>query len=101
MSIRVVSHGGGVQTTAMLVLAATGRIDYQTFLFANVGDDSEHSGTLRYLREVAMPYAAENGITIHELQRTKRTGERDTIWARMHDHTGSAAIPVFHMDGAR
>ena len=28
-TLRVVSHGGGVQTTAMLVLAATGRIDYR------------------------------------------------------------------------
>jgi hypothetical protein len=79
----------------MLVLAAQGKIDYQTFLFANVGDDSEHPGTLRYLREIAMPYAAKHGITIHELHRTKRDGERDTIWSRMHDHTGSVAIPAF------
>jgi hypothetical protein len=39
---RVVSYGGGVQSNALLVLAAQGRIDYRTFLFANVGDDSEH-----------------------------------------------------------
>jgi hypothetical protein len=38
--LRVVAHGGGKQTTAVLVLAATGRLDYKTFLFANVGDDS-------------------------------------------------------------
>lgn len=93
--LRIVAHGGGVQTTALLVLAATGRIDYQTFLFANVGNDSEHPGTLKYLHEIAMPYAAANGITVHELHRIKRNGERETIWSRMHDHTSSVAIPVF------
>ena len=36
-----VAHGGGVQTTALLVLAGQGRLAYRTFLFANVGDDSE------------------------------------------------------------
>ncbi|WP_254897837.1 hypothetical protein [Kitasatospora sp. NA04385] len=41
--IRSFSFGGGVQSTAALVLAAQGRIDYRTFLFANVG------GTVRLL----------------------------------------------------
>jgi hypothetical protein len=44
---RVVSYDGGVQSNALLVLAAQGRIDYRTFLFANVGDDSEHGGPSR------------------------------------------------------
>src|ERR671910_1536926 len=44
---RVVSYGGGVQSNALLELAAQGRIDYRTFLFANVGDDSEHGGPSR------------------------------------------------------
>lgn len=92
-ALRVVSHGGGVQTTAMLVLAATGRIDYQTFLFANVGDDSEHPGTLRYLREIAMPYAAEHAITIHELHRVKRDGSTETIYGRL-TREGSRSLPI-------
>jgi hypothetical protein len=29
---------GGVQSTAALVLASQGKIDYQTFLFCNVGE---------------------------------------------------------------
>jgi hypothetical protein len=41
MSLRVISYGGGVQSTALLVLAAQGRIDFGVFLFANVGDDSD------------------------------------------------------------
>lgn len=47
-ALRVISYGGGVQSTALLVLAASGRIDFRTFLFANVGDDSEHNATLVY-----------------------------------------------------
>lgn len=48
MSLRVFSYGGGVQSTGALVLAAQGRIDFPTFLFCNVGDDSEHPGTLLF-----------------------------------------------------
>jgi 3'-phosphoadenosine 5'-phosphosulfate sulfotransferase (PAPS reductase)/FAD synthetase len=48
--IRVFSYGGGVQSTAALVLAAQGVIDYHTFLFANVGEDSENPDTLAYVR---------------------------------------------------
>ncbi len=38
MTKYVFSCGGGVQSTACLVLAAQGKIPYQTFIFANVGD---------------------------------------------------------------
>ena len=60
--LRFVSYGGGVQSTALLVLAATRRIDYPIFVMANVGDDSEHPATLDYVRDVASHYAADNGI---------------------------------------
>jgi hypothetical protein len=36
---RVVSYGGGVQSNALLVLAAPGRVDCRTFLFATDSDD--------------------------------------------------------------
>lgn len=49
--IKVFSFGGGQQSVAALVLAAQGRIDYRTFLFANVGDDSERKGTLAYVEQ--------------------------------------------------
>jgi hypothetical protein len=68
-ALRTVSYGGGVQSTALLVLAAQKRIDFNVFLFANVGDDSEHPATLRFVREVAVPYAAAHGIELHELRR--------------------------------
>src|SRR5688500_11880205 len=72
--LRVVSYGGGVQSTALLVLAAQGYIDFPTFLFSNVGDDSEHPDTLAYVREVAFDYAGQHGIRMEELHRVPRRG---------------------------
>lgn len=83
MTLRVISYGGGVQSTAMLVLAAQGVIDFTIALFANVGDDSEHPATLRYVREVAMPYAQANGIALEELHRRKRDGSTETLYGRL------------------
>ncbi|WP_256918783.1 hypothetical protein [Streptomyces hilarionis] len=40
--VKSFSFSGGVQSMAAMVLAATGELDYRTFLMANVGDDSEH-----------------------------------------------------------
>ena len=64
-ALEVVSYGGGVQSTALLVLAAQGLIPHRMFLFANVGDDSEHPATLHYVRAIAAPYAAAHGIELH------------------------------------
>lgn len=101
MSLRVVSYGGGVQSTALMVLAAQERIDFRTFLMANVGDDSEHPATLRYVREVAMPYAAEHGIDLHLLDRVKRDGTVETLWGRlMRPESKSLPIPVRMDNGA-
>lgn len=89
---RSVSYGGGVQSTALLVLAATGRIEFPTFLFANVGDDSEHPATLAYVRDVAAPYAAANGVELVELHRARRDGTPETLRQRIDG--GRMAIPV-------
>ena len=80
MTIRAISYGGGVQSTALLVLAAQGEIDYPVALFANTGDDSEHPATIRYLRDVAAPFAAAHGIELVELQRRKRDGSTRRFW---------------------
>lgn len=101
MTLRVVSYGGGVQSTALLALAARGAIDFDTFLFCNVGDDSEHPATLDYVRTVATPYAEQHGITIHELHRIRRTGEPETLWGRlMKPDSRSLPIPVRMSNGA-
>jgi hypothetical protein len=92
----VFAHGGGVQSTAALVLSAQGKIDFPVHLFSNVGDDSEHPATLKYVREVSMPYAAAHGIELHELRRVRRDGTPETLLTRM-TRPGSKdlAIPVY------
>lgn len=100
--IRSISYGGGVQSTALLVLAAQRRINFPLFLFANVGDDSEHPGTLRYIEEYAKPYAAEHGIELVELDRImQRTGEKRTLWEDLtREGSRSLNIPVRMSNGA-
>lgn len=107
MSITVISYGGGVQSTAMVVLAATGRLGYDVdaALFANVGDDSEHPATLDYVRNVAIPWAAERGLTIHELHKTRRDGTpAPGLWQHVMGHedrgTLREPIPIRGMNGA-
>lgn len=99
--MKVISYGGGVQSTALLVLAAQRKIDYTTFLFANVGDDSEHPKTLSYLREVAVPYAAGAGLDLQQLERRRRDGTTETLMQRLHrSDTRSIPIPVRMANGA-
>jgi hypothetical protein len=90
--VRAISYGGGVQSTAMLVLATQGRIDYKVALFSNVGDDSEHPATLRYVREVAVPFCAEHDIELVILDRTGR-GKPTTLWENLHQE-GSKSINI-------
>lgn len=99
--IRSISYGGGVQSTALLVLAAQRRIDFPLFLMANVGEDSEHPDTLAYVRTVAMPYAEKHGVELVMLDRIKRDGSVETLWGRlMKDGSRSLPIPVRMSNGA-
>ena len=101
MSLRFFSYGGGVQSTAALVLAARREIDFPHFVMANVGDDSEHPATLAYVRDVAMPFAAEHGIEMHLLDRRRRDGSVETLWGRlMREGSRSLPIPVRMSNGA-
>lgn len=104
-ALRTVSYGGGVQSTALLVLAAQRRIDFPVFLFANVGDDSEDPATLVYVEQVAKPYAAANGIDMHELRKVRvrgaYAGHVETLYSRLtRDGSRSLPIPVRMSNGA-
>jgi hypothetical protein len=100
-NLRIFSYGGGVQSTAALVLAAQGEIDFPVFLFANTGDDSELPDTLRYVREVAMPYAAAHGIELQEVRRTRRDKTpAPTLYQAVVEHPTEIAIPIFYEDGS-
>jgi len=102
ISTCVVSYGGGVQSTALLVLAAQRKLfydgdvgwshPYRIFLFCNVGDDSEHPATLAYVHDIAMPYAKEHGIELIELHNT-RFGKPETLYQRL-TRPGSRSIGI-------
>jgi hypothetical protein len=101
VTVRSISYGGGVQSTAMIVLATQGRIDADVALFANVGDDSEHPATLAYVRDVAIPWAAERGLPVHELGRVKRDKTVETLMGRLvKEGSRSLPIPVRMSNGA-
>jgi hypothetical protein len=94
---RVFSFGGGVQSTAALVLSAHGTLAYDTFLFANTGDDSENPDTLAYVRGIALPYAEANGLHLAELHRVlnhgPRRGQIETLYRQL-TRPGSKSIPI-------
>lgn len=98
--ISVMSFGGGVQSTAMLVLAARGEIDYRTALFCNVGADSENPATLEYVEKWSRPYAEDKGIAFHELHKRLKDGTVDTVRSRIERPGASIGIPVRMSNGA-
>lgn len=94
--IRSFSYGGGVQSTAALVLAAQGKIDFTLFLFSNVGDDSEYPATLKYVNDIAMPYAKANGIDLRELRHIRKDGTEATIYKKLtREGSRSTGIPIY------
>lgn len=98
--MRILSYGGGVQSTAVLVLAASGRIEADAVLFCDVGEDSENPGTVTYVRDVAQPYAAEHGLTIEVLQWRKRDGSQQTVLGKCMSPARTVPIPVRMSNGA-
>jgi hypothetical protein len=109
VTLRTISYGGGVQSSALCVLATQGKLDeimggkVDAALFANVGDDSEYPATLSFVRTVMFPWCAERGLPVRELHRTLRDGTIQTLWQRMMDYDGDKLrepIPVRGVNGA-
>ena len=96
----IFSCGGGVQSTACLVLASQGAIPYRTFVFANVGNHAEDPRTLRYIAEVLKPYAAEHGINWIDVQRQRRDGTPVDLYSELLRPIRSIEIPVRMANGA-
>jgi len=84
---------------AVLVMAAQGRFQYDAFLFANVGDDSENPDTLAYFDKVAVPFAARAGQTLIELKKMRRDGSVDTLYQNIMGDNKSIPIPA-RMNGS-
>ena len=92
--MRIFSYGGGVQSTAVLVLASQGKLQYDHFLFSNVGEDSEHPDTLEYFYNVAIPFAERHGLDLQEVSRD------DTIRERLFSNLRDIPIPLRMNTGA-
>ena len=100
MTVRAISYGGGVQSTALVVLAAQKQIDYPLALFCNVGEESENPETLLYVNEYVIPWAADRGVEIRELRRVRRSGEPETLMQRIYQSQRSVPIPMRMQNGA-
>lgn len=99
--IRAISFGGGQQSTAMMVLAAQGRIDYRTFLFCNVGNDTEDPRTIEYFHEHVIPYAEKYDLEMVELRRImQRSGEERTLYEQVMRPSRTIDIPMRMDNGA-
>jgi hypothetical protein len=95
--MRTFSFGAGVQSTAVLVLQAEGRLPepYNAFLFANVGDDSEHPATIKYFHDVHLSYAEAHGIQLEEVRRVTRDGTTPTLLENALTQKRSIPLPLF------
>ena len=98
--LRSFSYGGGVQSTAALILAKRREIDFKLFLFSNVGENSEHPATLKYVREIAMPYATQHGLDLRELGHKRRDGNEHSLYNNlMRDEIRFIDIPMYQPKG--
>jgi len=95
----VFSCGGGVQSTACLVLAAEGKIPYKTFIFSNVGNKAESPATIRYIDEVLKPYAAKHGIDWIDVGWVDRSGHQRDLYEELLTQERSINIPAYMPGG--
>jgi hypothetical protein len=98
--IRSISDGGGVQSTAQVILATQGRIHFDYALFANVGEDSEHPFTNAYVEHIQFPYLRYHGV-VEPVMVQKTIGDQpDTILGKIERTAKSEVIPArSHEDG--
>ena len=94
---RVFSFGGGVQSHAVMVLQAQGKLErpYDAFIFANVGADSENPATLEYIERYTKPFAEEHNITLLEVRKQGRTLREQVVRSNLR----SVVIPAYKGDG--
>lgn len=99
--VHLFSFGGGVQSTAILVMQSMGLLEtpYDLFVFSNVGDDSENPATLKYIRDVTIPYATAHNIPFKVVQKT-RFGEPETLLEAVKRDNRTIPIPARTNKGA-
>lgn len=96
----IFSFGGGVQSHAVLALAAQGVVQYNAFVFANVGADSENPDTLAYIENVTKLFCEKHGLAFVEVERHNRRGEIVTLRSEaMRPERRSVIIPAYASGG--
>lgn len=95
--MKIFSFGGGVQSTAVLILQARGLVNYDEFVFANVGDDSENPETLEYVNSISKLYAAAHGIKLTEIGSPRKDGK--TLYQTVMSDRRYIHMVVFRYDG--
>lgn len=93
------SYGGGVQSNAVMVMQKRGMVQYDYFIFSNVGEDSENPSTLEYIENLAKPYMEKHGINFVEL-RKKIRGEVVTLHDYIMADNSTVPIPAYLQSGA-
>jgi len=98
---RLFSAGWGTQSTAALVLQAQRKITpYDAFVWANVGDDSEHPETIDYYHNHIVPFASKHGIPLIERQKIYK-GKPITLYRFVHDVTNTMPLPLYFSEGGK
>jgi hypothetical protein len=97
--LKLFSFGGGVQSHAVLLMQIKGLVNYDAFIFANVGNDSESPKTIAYMDEVTRPLCEKYGINLIEVQKTT-FGEPETLVKYIYRTPLSVPIPARTSNGA-
>jgi hypothetical protein len=83
----ILSYGGGVQTIAMCVLVAQGRLPKPDYVIA-ADTGREMPTTWEYAREHAAPLLARVGLDLH-------IASHDLATVDLHGHNGDLLLPAF------
>lgn len=97
--LRIFSFGGGTQSVAVLLLNIVHVLQYDAFVFANVGADSENPDTLDYIDTHIKPLCIKHNIAFVTVQATRK-GKPDTLLAAIYRDNRSIPIPARMSNGA-
>jgi hypothetical protein len=99
-NVRICAFGGGIQSTAIMVMQALHMLEYpfDQFVFANVGNDSENPATLDYIESVTKPFAEQNNIKLVTVQKTF-DNKPDSIYRLIYRTARSQPLPMYKSGG--
>jgi hypothetical protein len=91
--VKVLSLGAGVNSTALLVLKAQGKVDFDLAIFADTG--GEQPETYQYIETVIKPFCQKHNIDLRIVRRDGKLLYQDymekkiiptTVWRSCSDH---------------